>query len=169
MDDDRLLWTRGVDVAVQGCGAAGLLEVPLTAFVASRQCPGVAIRAAMDWAVVQARSHRAVISGFHSPLEQSVLTLLLQAGSPAVVVLGRPVAGARLPPAWAQPLRQGAMAVVSTATEAARMTEQVAVERNRLAGRLSSQIVVAHASPNGRLAGLVDQWRVEGRQITLLV
>jgi hypothetical protein len=58
----------------------------MTAFFASRQCPGTAIRAAMDWALNQAREKNVVVSGFHSPLEQSVLKVLMAAHSPAVVV-----------------------------------------------------------------------------------
>ncbi len=50
----------------------------------------------MEWALEQARQQQPVISGFHSPLEQSVLKVLLQARSPVVVVLARPVVGARL-------------------------------------------------------------------------
>lgn len=40
---------------VAGVGNAELLEYPLTAFFASRRCSGRGIRAAMDWAVEQAR------------------------------------------------------------------------------------------------------------------
>ena len=121
-----------------------MLSEPLTAFFASRQCPGVAIRAAMDWALEQARSRQPVVSGFHSPLEQSVLKVLLQARCPVVVVLARPVAGARMPPEWAEPLAQGRMAA------------------------LASQIVVAHASPGGRLAGLCEAWSRSARPIRWL-
>lgn len=67
-----------------GLGAPQLLDQPLTAFFASRQCPGAAIRAAMDWALAPASARRAVVGGFHSPLEQSVLRLLLEAHSPVV-------------------------------------------------------------------------------------
>ncbi len=56
-----------------GLGNAALLDGPLTAFFASRTCPGSAIRAAMDLAVTEARSGRTIISGFHSTLERSVL------------------------------------------------------------------------------------------------
>ena len=50
-----------------GKGEQGLLALPAAAFFASRQCSGVAIRAAMDWALQQARAKQAVVSGFHSP------------------------------------------------------------------------------------------------------
>ena len=89
-----------------GCGMRELLGLELTAFFASRQCLGTAIRAAMDWALQQARAKWVVVSGFHSPLEQSVLKVLMAAGSPTVVVLARPVTGAKFPPEWRTPLEK---------------------------------------------------------------
>ncbi len=81
----------------------------------------------------QASRREPVVSGFHSSLEQSVLKLLLQARCPVVAVLARPVEGARLPPEWAEPLAQGRMAVVSAATRAERLTEELAAQRNEWA------------------------------------
>ena len=165
---DQPLWTRDQGLALTGCGDQALLDRPLTAFFSSRQCPGVAIRAAMDWALEQARSRQPVVSGFHSPLEQSVLTVLLQARCPVVAVLARPVAGACLPPEWAEPLAQGRMAVVSAATRSGRLTEELAARRNDWVAALADQIVVAHASTGGRLAVLCDGWSSAGRPIRWL-
>lgn len=146
-----------------GRGASGLLDKPLTAFFASRQCPGAAIRAAMNWALQQARAKSVVISGFHSPLEQSVLKVLIEARSPVVAVLARPVEGAKLLPEWAEPLVQGHLAVVSVATTATRLTGEVATERNHLVAQLATNIVVAHASSGGALASLLAQWQLAGQ------
>lgn len=151
-------WQWGGPPVLTGCGARELLDLELTAFFASRQCPGTAIRAAMDWALQQATAKRAVISGFHSPLEQSVLKVLMAAGSPAVAVLARPVPGATLPTEWVASLAAGHMAVVSSATLASRLTQQLAAERNALAAQLAERIVVAHAGPNGSLAAQVSHW-----------
>ena len=122
----------------------------------------------MDWTLQQAKTQHAVISGFHSPLEQSVLTVLLQAHSPVVAVLARPMRGSKLPPAWAEPLAQGRMAVVSSATLAKRLTREAAAARNAQIAQLAASIVVAHASPDGSLANLVAQWCQEARQIVVL-
>ncbi len=110
-----------------------------------------------------------MVSGFHSPLEQSVLTVLLQARCPVVAVLARPVSGARLPPEWAEPLAQGRMAVLSAATQNSRLTEALAAQRNEWVAALAQQIVVAHASPGGRLGALCDGWSRAGRSIQWLV
>ncbi|WP_396432970.1 DNA-processing protein DprA [Limnohabitans sp.] len=151
-----------------GLGNQALLDAPLTAFFSSRQCPGVAIRAAMSWALEQAQQRQPVVSGFHSLLEQSVLKVLLQARCPVVVVLARPVAGARLPTEWAEPLAQDRMAVVSAAASSGRLTEELAAQRNEWVAALASQIVVAHASPGGRLAALCDGWGYKGQRIRWL-
>jgi predicted Rossmann fold nucleotide-binding protein DprA/Smf involved in DNA uptake len=167
--DDLLTWDwcHG-DQALAGWGARDLLNQPLTAFFASRQCPGAAIRAAMDWALQQACAKPVVISGFHSPLEQSVLKVLMAAGSPAVVVLARPVQGAKLPPEWDGALAKGSLAVVSGVAAVGRLTQQLATGRNALVAQLAHNIVVAHASPAGSLAAQVEQWRQEGRRLDVL-
>ena len=123
----------------------------------------------MDWALQQARAKRVVVSGFHSPLEQSVLKVLTSAGSPAVVVLARPVSSAKLPNEWAQALEQGQLAVVSNAIGNHRLTHAIANERNALAADLAQTIVIAHASPDGALATLRKQWLENGRQVSTLV
>lgn len=104
----------------------------------------------------QALAKNVVISGFHSPLEQLVLKVLTQARSPVVVVLARPVNGAKLPPDWAEP--------VTAATKAARLTGEAATARNNLVAQLATRIVVAHASPGGVLASLVAQWQLVGQR-----
>jgi uncharacterized protein YdbL (DUF1318 family) len=149
--------------SLTGTGNPELLDLPMTAFFASRQCPGAAIRAAMDWALQQAQAKAVVVSGFHSPLEQSVLKVLIQARSPVVAVVARPVDGAKLPPEWVGPLAQGYLAVVGAASTARRLTGEVATERNNLVAQLANDIVVAHASPGGVLASLVAQWQLVGQ------
>lgn len=150
---------------LNGVGEQALLAAPLTAFFASRQCPGAAIRTAMDWALEQARARRVVVSGFHSPLEQSVLHLLLEAHSPVVVVLARPVAGAQLKPVWRTAITEGRMAVVSSSTESQRLTSERAALRNDLVAKLAETIVIAHASSNGGLARQSELWMNKGLRV----
>jgi len=69
----------------------------------------VAICAAMDWALMQVREKQAIVSGFHSPLEQSVLKVLMSACSPAVAVLARPLQGAKVAPRMDRALGAGAI------------------------------------------------------------
>ena len=105
-----------------------------------------------EWALQQARQRVVLVGGFHSPLEQSALRLVLEAGGSAVVVLARPVASASLHSAWRDALTAGKMAVVSASATTHRLTAQAACDRNELAARLADRIVMAYASPGGQLS-----------------
>ena len=160
-------WQRqAAEGVLSGIGDTALLGVPLVGFFASRQCPGSAIRAAMGWAVTQARAGQAVVSGFHSPLEQSVLNVYLAAKAPAVLVLARPVQRARLSAEWRAAVTAGHLAVLSAmpddAAVAPRLTEAGARARNEVVARLAVRIVIAHAGPGGRLAGQAADWHAAG-------
>lgn len=122
----------------------------------------------MDWALDQARTRQAVISGFHSPLEQSVLRLLLEARSPVVAVLARPVGEARLKPDWETAIARGCMTVVSGSTQAKRLTSEEALQRNELAAQLVERIVIAYASSGGNLARQAELWARRGSQLLYL-
>lgn len=165
---DRSLSFWSLEGGERGVGNASLLDQPLTALFASRQCSGAAIRAAMDWAVEQARSKSPVISGFHSPLEQSVLEVMLTAAAPCVMVIARKLEQAHLPPAWLRALREGMAAIVSMEDTTRRLTAELAARRNDWVAEHAARIVVAHASTEGNLMRQARQWGCNGRHIDYL-
>lgn len=153
---------------IAGVGNMALLEQPLTAFFASRRCSGRAIRVAMDWAIEQARARIPLIGGFHSPLEQSVLEVMLSAHAPVVIVIARQLHAARLPVAWREAVQAGIAAVVSVEDTQQRLTAEQAIQRNHWIARRAAHIVVAEASPDGSLASCLSQWASEGRRVNCL-
>lgn len=168
MIEERLLSFWPLEGGTRGVGNASLLDQPLTAFFASRKSPGTAIRAAMAWAIEQARSKSPVISGFHSPLEQSVLEVMLTAGAPCVMVIARKLEQAQLPPAWLQAVRGGMAAVVSMENTTQRLTAELAARRNDWVAEHAARIVVAHTAAGGNLLRQTTQWECDGRQVKYL-
>ncbi len=140
----------------------------MLAFFASRQCPGSAIRAGMDWALHQAHGRVPVVGGFHSPLERSVLDLLLEARSPAVAVLARSVESARLPGGWKHAIEQGHLTIVSAMSGLPQLTGQGAAARNDLVAQLATGIAIAHVSPGGALRAQINEWNSRGMQVHFL-
>ena len=134
-------------VSLSGLGAADLLKGPMTAFFASRQCPGSGIRAAIAWALQQARDRCTVVGGFYCPLAQSKLRLLLEGKGTAVVVLARSAAAATLPSTWHAALGTDRMAVVSRSSSAQGLTEQGADDRNNFAARLADRTARSRLTP----------------------
>lgn len=154
---------------IAGVGDMALLEQPLTAFFASRRCSGRAIRAAMDWAVVQARMKMPLIGGFHSPLEQSVLEVMLAAHAPVVIVIARKLESAQLPTEWLDAAQTGTVAVVSMEDTMQRLTAEHAIRRNHWIACHAAHIVVAEASPDGNLASCLAQWKIERMRVSILL
>ena len=168
-DKNTVVWQFEHDgVPLFGIGEQALLALPMTAFFASRGCPGTAIRAGMDWALAHAKAKNVVISGFHSPLEQSVLKILLQAKSPMVVVIARALEGVRLDRTWQAALAEGRMAVLSSHTTKGRLSETLAVERNDVAALLAARVVIAHAEPGGTLDAAQFKWCRAGKAMETL-
>ena len=152
-----------------GVGDRGLLELPLTAFFASRRSSGKAIYKAMDWAVEQARNKTPIIGGFHSPLEQSVLKVMLTAHAPVVIVIARKLETARLSAIWCDSVKAGTVTVVSMEDTVQRLTAERAMRRNHWIAAHATQIVVAEALSEGGLALCLAQWTSEGHQVNNLL
>jgi predicted Rossmann fold nucleotide-binding protein DprA/Smf involved in DNA uptake len=123
----------------------------------------------MAWAIEQARSKSPVISGFHSSLEQSVLEVLLAAGSPCVMVIARKLDQAHFPPAWLLAGQNGTAAIVSMEDTTRRLTAEIAERRNDWVAEHAARIVVAYASAEGSLLRQVERWVNLGRTIEFLV
>lgn len=153
---------------IAGVGNRDLLDQPLTAFFASRKCSGRAIRAAMDWAVAQARSKTQLIGGFHSPLEQSVLEVMLAAHAPVVIVIARKLNAANLPAAWCDAVQAGTATVVSMEDSTERLTTELAMRRNHWVAHHAVHIVIAEAAPSGTLESCVAQWKSEEMIVSVL-
>lgn len=151
-----------------GVGNMALLEQPLTAFFASRHCSGQAIRAAMDWAVMQARAKTPLIGGFHSPLEKSVLEVMLAADTPVVIVVARDLEHARFPPSWRRAMQLGTAAVISMDGTSKRLTGEQAALRNDWAAKRAAHIVVAFARAEGNLARQAQWWQQAGYPLRFL-
>lgn len=156
-----LLSFWSLDDGLTGIGNMDLLDRSLTAFFASRQCSGVVIRAAMDWALEQAREKNLVISGFHSPLELSVLKVMLAASAPCVVVLARRFEQNRLPADWLVAAQKGTIAIVSVEKTTRRLITELAAKRNDWIAKRAAQILVA-PSEGGHLQQQSDQWVTSG-------
>ena len=151
-----------------GVGNMALLEQPLTAFFASRRCSGRAIRAAMDWAEEQGRCKIPLIGGFHSPLEKSVLEVVLAADSPVVIVVARDVEHARFPLSWRRAMQSGTVAVIGMNDAGKRLTREKAALRNDWAAKRAVHIVVAFAQAEGNLAYQASRWQQAGYAVSFL-
>lgn len=168
---DRLIRRLGVNapVAVTIAGSPIALSGPMTAFFCSKETPGATILKAFDQAAAWRDDERCVISGFHSPLEQECLDILLRGKQPLVMALARGLGVLRLPIAQRKALDDGRLTIVSPfpATER-RATTDLARQRNFLVAALADEVVFGFVASGGALSELrcrIEHWGVKSREL----
>ncbi len=146
-------------------GNTKLLTQPLTALFCSNQCPGSAILRALDVATRLRDASRAVVSGFHTPVEKECLAVLLRGQSPIIVCPARSLDRYRIPAAWKAPLARARLLLLSPFPPGTqRATAETAERRNELVATLATETTMLHAAPGGRLEKLAAKLERLGRQ-----
>lgn len=144
-------------------GNLDLLALPKTGLFCSARCPGNAILSAYDQAARWRDARRCVISGFHSPVEQECLRILLR-GKPPIIVCPARALPQRIPAEWQTPLADGRLLILSGFTPGEkRVTSELASRRNTLVAALADEACFAHITPGGQSERLTQQltaWRV---------
>jgi hypothetical protein len=106
---------------------------------------------------------RCIISGFHSPVEQECLRILLR-GTPPIILCPARSLPQRLPEDWRAPLADGRLLILSAFTVAEkRVTTELATRRNALVAALVDEVYFAHITPGGQTEQLTHRltiWRV---------
>ncbi len=152
---------REAPSALTALGDPTLLGGSLTALFCSARCPGNAILRAYDQAAHWRDTGRAVIGGFHSPLERECLRILLRGPQPLILCPARGLPR-RLPPELHAPLAAGRLLVLTASPpQERRATRELAGRRNLLVAALASEVWFAHIAPGGqmeRLAQRVAAW-----------
>jgi predicted Rossmann fold nucleotide-binding protein DprA/Smf involved in DNA uptake len=159
-DYPAALLRNGVSRAPQVIHALGnlaMLRQPLMALFCSAKCPGHVILPAYDLAARWRDAGRAVISGFHSPVEKECLRILLRGSQPIIICPARSLPQ-RVPPDWRTPLADGRLLLLSCFPSGPRRaTADTAHRRNEFVATLATEITVLHATPGGRLERLLGQ------------
>ncbi len=141
------LWTHG---------NARLLDQPLDALLCSKACPGPQIIAAMDLAQRWRTENRAVIGGFHTPVEKECLRIFLRGPQPVVICPARGLDPFQLPADWRTKFQRNELLIVSLFDRSVRRpTRETAEARTRLIFVLAARHTIVHATPGG----LLDQIR----------
>ncbi|MEO7000571.1 MAG: hypothetical protein ABI068_02045, partial [Ktedonobacterales bacterium] len=143
--------TQGKVESVGIIGDPALLGTPALAFFCSTRCPGGVILGIFDLAATLRAAGVPVVSGFHSPLEQELLRLLLRGRQPILICPARSVDAMRIPQTWRPAIAAGRLAVVAPfAAQQRRPTAATVARRNACALALAGAVLFAHAAPGGK-------------------
>ncbi|MCF7802694.1 MAG: DNA-processing protein DprA [Candidatus Marinimicrobia bacterium] len=125
------------------------------AFLCSRDYPASVVQKSYEWALEQKNAGNCVVSGFHSQIERDVLHFLLKGDQPVIMVLARSMYK-RLPDEELKSgIEKGNLLIVSPFPDnVKRSSTYHSRKRNEFMVDLSDEVVIAHQSEGGMIAGL---------------
>lgn len=146
-----------------------LLDRALIGVFASVKSSGKAILGALAWARAFSEPDSAVVSGFHAPLEQECLTILLTRGVPVIACPAREIRSYRIALSWRTAIDAGKMLLLSRFDSERRMTRSTSDTRNDLVARLSASLVILSVSESGRVEKLARDFEADGMTVRRLL
>lgn len=147
---ERLLG-QSLQLRLSSRGNQSLLQRKKLALICSVRCPGKLILDTYDLIPKVREIGVTVVSGFHSPMEQECLSLLLRGSSPVIVCPARSLVNARFPSDYQKPLLNGRMLLLSPFDENVRRTTACTSEqRNRFAAAVADAVLIPYASTGGK-------------------
>lgn len=153
---------------IGSAGDAAILDRPMVALLCSAKCPGKLILDTYDLAKQFREQGVTVISGFHSPMEEECLRILLRSPHPVVWCLARGMFK-RIPSHpvdYRAAVAEGRLLIVSPFKDSVRhVTAKTAVARNRLVADLAAAVVVAHAAPGSKIETLTLELLAAGKPL----
>jgi len=156
--------------SVSICGNADILNRPdKLAIFCSAKCPGELILKTYDFVCSLRDKGVTTVGGFHSPMEQECLRLLLRGTQPVILCPARGIAAMRLRKEWRKPLDEGRLLIASPFGEKQnRMTARLAEKRNDFVATLADTIVVSYASPGGKTERFCQRLIASGKNLITL-
>ena len=153
---DAAIWSR----ITQGEATLALLS--------STKAPAGVLLAVHDLARQWRRHGPIIISGFHAPVENEALSVLLRGDWPLVLVLARGLYR-RLPAHLHSALEDGRLLILSPFNESVRRAAAAtAVTRNRFVAALADIVLIAHAQPGSKTEQLAREVVGWGKQVCTL-
>jgi predicted Rossmann fold nucleotide-binding protein DprA/Smf involved in DNA uptake len=138
-------------LSITAIGNPDVLQSKPLAIFSSSKCPGSIILKAYDL-MRQFRSNGiTLISGFHSPMEQECLNILLKGKHSVIICPARSIEGMRIKTEYKKPLDDGRLLFISPFTEKEkRISAGKALERNRFVAAIADKIFIPYAGPNSK-------------------
>ena len=151
------------------CGNINLLPRTDTAFngnlwalFCSKKCPGELILKTHDLAQTFKERGIPTIGGYHSPIEQECLRVLLRGVQPILLCPARSIENMRLKSAWKDALGKKRLLILSPfESRYNRQTAALANQRNAFVAALADKICIAHAAEDSKtleFAQMVIAW-----------
>ncbi len=154
------IWARGNIDLLPGIDTA--FNGNLWALFCSKKCPGELILKTHDLAQRFKERGIPTIGGYHSPIEQECLRVLLRGVQPILLCPARSIENMRLKSAWKDAFAKERLLILSPfESRYNRQTETLANRRNAFVAALADKICIVHAAEDSKtleFAQMIVSW-----------
>jgi predicted Rossmann fold nucleotide-binding protein DprA/Smf involved in DNA uptake len=138
-------------------GNLSLLRSPTVALFCSTQCPEDLIPKIHDIAQSCCNTGTPIISGFHTPIEQDCLTILLGGTQPIIYCPARCLHNFRLSPTQHQAIQENRLLLLSPFSASyPRATAALAAKRNALIAAIADTLFIPYAAPDSKTLSFIQ-------------
>jgi predicted Rossmann fold nucleotide-binding protein DprA/Smf involved in DNA uptake len=143
---------------IAAIGNIDILQNKTLAVFSSSKCPGKVILQTYDLMKNIREAGITVISGFHSPMENECMNILLKGKQPIIFCPARSIQEMRIKPEYKKPLEDGRLLIISPFTEKAkRISAENSLERNRFISAIGDSIFISYSAPNSKTEQLCKE------------
>lgn len=147
-------------------GDVNLLQNPAIALFCSKQCPGDLILKTYDLAQSLRDQVIPVISGFHTPIEQDCLKIMLRSTQPIIHCPARSISTIRLSPEQKHAIGENRLLLISPFSASyPRVTAELADKRNEMIGAIAHTIFIAYAAPDSKTLTFARRLIAAGKSV----
>lgn len=159
---------RQAPETITSLGNTDLINNKKIAIFSSIKCPGEIIIQSYDFFKSLQQRDLAVIGGFHTPVEQEILTILLRKSCPIIICPARSLEKMRVKSEFKDSLEKGRLLFLSPFVNCHRPTTETALYRNQFVAALADRIIVAYAESGGKTEQLCRQALEWGKPVYAL-
>ena len=160
----EMIWARGNTDVLPGPNTS--LNGDLWALFCSNKCPGEIILKAHDLAQKFKEKSIPTIGGYHSPIEEECLRVLLRGVQPILLCPARSIEKMQLKPAWKDALTDEQLLILSTfESRHNRSTAALANQRNAFVAALADKICIAHAAEDSKTLAFAQRVLTWGKPV----
>ncbi len=151
---------------IAAIGNTDILQNRTIAIFSSIKCPGKIILKTYEYIRQLRERNVTVIGGFHSPMEQECLNILLKGKRPVILCPARSIENMRIKKAFKKPMEEGRFLILSLFSgNQNRISSGRADKRNHFAAAIADKIVIPYAAPGSKTESLCNEWIKKGKTV----
>lgn len=158
--------SENIPETIAAIGNPHILQNKTLAIFSSIKCPGKIILKTYEYVRQLRGSNVTAIGGFHSPMEQECLNILLKGTASIILCPARSIEGMRIKKEYKKPIEDGRFLILSHFSKNNnRISSGRAEKRNNFVATLADEMFIPYATNGSKTEMLCKEWLEKGKTV----